>query len=352
MRVNDIPARPLKAFRRGGVIPAHPLALNADRKLDERRQRALSRYYIDAGAVGLAVGVHTTQFEIREKGLFRPVLEIAAEEAASWCPDCEPLMVAGAVGPTAQAVDEARLAADLGYHAALLSLAGHEESVDDLIEHCRAVSEVMPIIGFYLQSSIGGPVLPRAFWSRFAELENVLGIKIAPFNRYRTLDVVRGVVEAEAEERISLYTGNDDNIVADLLTPYRIQRKGNPITVRIVGGLLGHWSVWTQRAVELIERIRNLDEKPTIDQSWLTLDASTTDCNAAFFDAANDYQGVITGLHEVLRRQGLLQGVWCLDEAETFGPGQLNEIDRVYRDHPELNDDEFVRANLQRWLDE
>ena len=350
MRIDDIPERPLTAFRRGGAIPAHPLALDADRKLDERRQRALARYYIDAGAIGLAVGVHTTQFEIREKGLFRPVLEIAAEEAAGWSPDSPPLMVAGAVGPTSQAIDEAQIAADLGYHAVLLSLAGHEENVGDLVEHCRAVSEVMPIIGFYLQSSIGGPVLPRAFWNRFARLENVLGIKIAPFNRYRTLDVIRGVVEAEAEERISLYTGNDDNIVADLLTPYRIRRDGKTISVRIVGGLLGHWSVWTKRAVELIERVRGLDETTTIDQGWLTLDASTTDCNAAFFDAANDYQGVIAGLHEVLRRQGLLQGVWCLDEAETFGPGQLDEIDRVYRDYPELNDDEFVRANLQRWL--
>lgn len=352
MRIDNIPDRPLKSFRRGGAIPAHPLALDAARKLDERRQRALSRYYIDAGAAGLAVGVHTTQFEIRENGLLRPVLEIAVEEAASWSADREPLMVAGAVGPTAQAVDEARLAADLGYHAVLLSLAGHNESVDELIEHCRTVSEVMPIIGFYLQSSIGGPVLPRAFWNGFAELENVLGIKIAPFNRYRTLDVVRGVVEAGAEERISLYTGNDDNIVADLLTPYKIRRDGKPVTVRIVGGLLGHWSVWTKRAVELIERIRSLDEKAEIDPSWLTLDASTTDCNAAFFDAANDYKGVIAGLHEVLRRQGLLKGVWCLDEDETFGPGQLNEIDRVYRDYPELNDDEFVRANLRRWLDE
>lgn len=350
MRIDDIPERPLTAFRRGGAIPAHPLALDADRKLDERRQRALARYYIDAGAIGLAVGVHTTQFEIREKGLFRPVLEIAAEEAAGWSPDSPPLMVAGAVGPTSQAIDEAQIAADLGYHAVLLSLAGHEENVDDLVEHCRAVCEVMPIIGFYLQSSIGGPVLPRAFWNGFARLENVLGIKIAPFNRYRTLDVIRGVVEAEAEERISLYTGNDDNIVADLLTPYRIRRDGKTISVRIVGGLLGHWSVWTKRAVELIERVRGLDETTTIDQSWLTLDASTTDCNAAFFDAANDYQGVIAGLHEVLRRQGFLQGVWCLDEAETFGPGQLDEIDRVYRDYPELNDDEFVRANLQRWL--
>lgn len=351
MRIDDIPEQPLKAFRRGGVIPAHPLALDADRNLDERRQRALSRYYIDAGAIGLAVGVHTTQFEIRKKGLFRPVLELAAEEAASWSSGCQPLMISGAVGPTAQAVDEAQLAADLGYHAVLLSLAGHEESVDDLIAHCRTVSEVMPVVGFYLQSSIGGPVLPRVFWSGFAELENVLGIKIAPFNRYRTLDVVRGVVAAEAEERISLYTGNDDNIVADLLTPYKIQRSGNAVTVRIIGGLLGHWSVWTKRAVELVERIRHLDEKPAIDPSWLTLDARTTDCNAAFFDAANDYQGVIAGLHEVLRRQGLLQGVWCLDEAETFGPGQLNEIDRVYRDYPDLNDDEFVRTNLQRWLD-
>ncbi len=349
VRIEDIPAETLIRFRDGGVIPAHPLALDADRRLDERHQRALSRYYIDAGSVGLAVGVHTTQFGIRQQGLLRPVLELAADVASSWT-DRDPLMVAGAVGPTQQAVDEARLAADLGYHAVLLSLAGHDGSDDDLIRHCRAVGEVVPLIGFYLQPSVGGRVLSRAFWRKFAGLDNVLGIKIAPFNRYRTIDVVRGVVEAGAENRISLYTGNDDHIVVDLLTPFEIRRDGKVITVRIVGGLLGHWSVWTRRAVELVERVQGLRADAPLATSWLALDAATTDCNAAFFDAANDYAGVIPGVHEVLRRQGLLAGTWCLDQNEALGPGQDKEIDRVYRDYANLSDDDFVRANLERWL--
>lgn len=349
MKIETIPNATLTAFRRGGVIPAHPLALDANRKLDERRQRALSRYYLDAGSIGLAVGVHTTQFQIRDKGLLQPVLALAAEEAESWT-EKTPFLVAGALGPTDQAESEARLAKDLGYHAVLLSLAGRDENLDDLIAHCKAVSDVMPVIGFYLQTSIGGRVLPREFWRRFASLENVVGIKMAPFNRYKTLDVVRGVVEAEAEHRISLYTGNDDHIVADLLTPFRLDRRGEAVNVRIVGGLLGHWSVWTRAAVEMLDKIKALSDNTPIDREWLTLDAATTDCNAAFFDTANDFAGAIAGLHEVLRRQGLMEGVWCLDEDETFGPGQVAEIDRVYREYPTMNDDAFVRENLSRWL--
>ncbi len=351
MRIENIPPDPLKGFRQGGVIPAHPLALDANRKLDVRRQRTLTRYYLDAGAIGLAVGVHTTQFEIRQHDLLRPVLQLAAEEAASWVSD-QRLLVAGVVGPTAQAVAEAQLADELGYHAVLLSLAGHEYNIDALIEHCRAVGEVMPLIGFYLQPAVGGRVLPQEFWRRFAKLDSVLGIKIAPFNRYHTLDVVRGVVEAGAEDRVSLYTGNDDHIVADLLTPFKMKRNGRIITVRIVGGLLGHWSVWTQKAVELVSNVKALDADKPLDSDWLSMDAATTDCNAAFFDAANGFEGVIAGLHEVLRRQGLLEGIWCLDENETLGPGQMQEIDRVYSNYPDMNDDKFIAANLERWLAE
>lgn len=347
--IDSIPTDVLAAFRKGGVIPAHPLALDANRTIDERRQRALTRYYLDAGVLGVAVGVHTTQFEIRNHGLLRPVLQLAAEEASTWTTTPR-LLVAGAVGPTHQAVAEAQLARELGYHAVLLSLAGLDSDIDALVDHCRAVGEVMPLIGFYLQPAVGGQKLPLAFWRRFAELEAVVGIKIAPFNRYDTLDVVRGVVEAGAEDRISLYTGNDDHIVADLLTPFNVIRDGETVPIRIVGGLLGHWSVWTRKAVELVDRVKALDSTGQIDRDWLSLDAATTDCNAAFFDAANGFQGVIAGLHEVLRRQGLLDDIRCLDPNETLGPGQMQEIDRVYRDYPHMNDDAFIAANLERWL--
>jgi len=348
MQIGDIPSDTLTAFRRGGVIPAHPLALDADRRLDERRQRALSRYYLDAGSVGLAVGVHTTQFEIREVDLFEPVLRLAREEATGWV-DREPFMVAGVIGRTAQAMAEAELARHLGYHAVLLSLAAWRGAgIDELIAHCRAVADVMPVMGFYLQPAVGGRDLPRDFWRRFAEIENVVGIKIAPFNRYRTLDVVQGVAAAGARDRVTLYTGNDDHIIGDLLTPFP-DGQGGP-AMRIVGGLLGHWSVWTRTAVELVEKIVSMPDRGAIDRGWWGRDAAVTDTNSAFFDAANDYKGVIAGLHEVLRRQGLLAGIWCLDPEETLGPGQAAEIDRVYRAYPELNDDAFVAANLERWL--
>ena len=348
MHVDDIPQDALAAFRRGGVIPAHPLALDASRRLDERRQRALSRYYIDAGATGLAVGVHTTQFQIRDVGLYEPVLRLAREEAEGWT-DREVLMVAGAVGRTDQAVREAETARDLGYHAVLVSLAGYGgASVEELVAHCRAVAEVMPLIGFYLQPAVGGVVLPEAFWTGFAGIDNVLGIKIAPFNRYRTLAVVKGVVAAGAERRVTLYTGNDDHIVADLLTPFRLARGGETVEVRIRGGLLGHWAVWTKKAVELVGRIQT--DAGGSAEEWLALDAATTDANAAFFDARNDFRGVIAGIHEVLRRQGLLEGIWCLDPDEELGPGQAAEIDRVHAAYPDLNDGAFVAANLERWL--
>jgi dihydrodipicolinate synthase/N-acetylneuraminate lyase len=326
----------------GLAISAHPLALTAARKLDERRQRALTRYYLAAGVGGLAVGVHTTQFGIRDAavGLFEPVLRLAVEEMQRVA---RPVVrIGGICGGTAQALREAGLLRELGYEAGLLSLgAMHDAAVADLLAHCRAVAEVLPVVGFYLQPSVGGRVLPFAFWRQFAEIENVVAIKIAPFNRYQTLDVVRAVVEAGRAD-IALYTGNDDNIVADLVTPFAVGGGER----RIVGGLLGHWSVWTQRAVALQQRC--FREGATVD--LLRLGVEVTDANAAFFDAANGFKGCIAGLHEVLRRQGLLKGGWCLDESEGLSSGQLAEIERVYQAYPHLNDDAFVEAHRDEWL--
>jgi hypothetical protein len=347
---SGIPEDVLAVLRRGTVIPAHPLALDGRRRLDVRRQRALGRYYIDAGAGGLAVGVHTTQFAIREAGLYEPVLAIAAETAADWS-DRPLVMIAGLAGDTAQAVAEAGIAVAHGYHAGLLSLAALSGASEaELIAHCETVAEKIPLIGFYLQPAVGGVVLPSSFWRRFAAIDNVIAIKIAPFNRYRTLDVVRGVIEAGAEDRVILYTGNDDHILPDLLTPFTLKRNGVPVTVRIKGGLLGHWCVWTRRAAELLDRVHGTVARDGLEFDLLALDAAITDCNAAFFDVANDFRGCIAGCHEVLRRQGLLEGTWCLDPDETLSPGQSAEIDRVHADWPDLNDDEFVRANLDRWL--
>jgi hypothetical protein len=350
LRWQDWNPQVLAALRKGVVIPAHPLALDADRKLDPRRQRALTRYYLDAGAGGLAVGVHTTQFAIREAGLFEPVLELALRCAGEWVRR-PVVMIAGLAGRTAQAVNEARTARDLGYHAGLLSLAALKgASEDELIVHAQAVARELPLVGFYLQPAVGGLVLPVSFWRRFAAIENVVAIKIAPFNRYRTLDVVRGVVEAGAAERVTLYTGNDDHIVLDLVTPFTVPANGRATTVRIKGGLLGHWSVWVKTAVELLDRIHAAVAGADVPRDLLALDSQITDCNAAIFDVANDFHGVIAGCHEILRRQGLLAGIWCLDPNETLGPGQKQEIDRVCSAYPHLNDDAFVRANLERWL--
>ena len=344
-------------LHRGIVIPAHPLALDANRKLDERRQRALSRYYIAAGAGGLAVGVHTTQFAIREPkiNLYKPVLQLAKEEMdradAARPADKKLIRIGGAVGKADQAVREATTLRDLGYHAALLSLAAMKEANDDqLIAHCRAVADVIPLVGFYLQPAAGGRLLPYSFWRRFAEIENVVAIKMAPFNRYQTIDVVRAVAESGRGENIALYTGNDDNIVMDLLTPYRFKTGGTFTTLRIVGGLLGHWSVWTKTAVELLESCHKMSCVDQIPTAMLVRNIEVTDSNAAFFDAANAFKGCIAGLHEVLRRQGLLEGVWCLDPQETFGPGQVAEIDRVYAAYPHLNDDAFVAQHRDEWL--
>jgi hypothetical protein len=339
---------------RGTVIPAHPLALNTHRRLDERRQRALTRYYIAAKAGGLAVGVHTTQFAIRDPriGLFDPVLKLAAEEMDRADQGrSEPLVrIGGICGETRQALQEAKLLKDLLYNAGLLSLAALRNSDENtLVEHCRKVAEVLPIIGFYLQPSVGGRVLSYRFWREFTEIENVVAIKIAPFNRYQTLDVVRAV--AESGRDIALYTGNDDNIVLDLVTPYIFRHNGKTHERRIVGGLLGHWAVWTRRAVELLDECHStLENGGVLSKELLQRSVEVTDSNGAFFDAAHNFSGCIAGLHEVLRRQGLLDGIWCLDSNETLSLGQLQEIDRVYAAYPHLNDDDFVRAGRDQWL--
>lgn len=354
MHYSQIPAENLFVLRQGAAIPAHLLALDASRRLDARRQRALTRYYLDAGAGGVAVGVHSTQFAIRDAGLYEPVLELAMQTARDWTPigGRRPLfMVAGLAGGTEQARREARIARGLGYHAGLLSLAALQGASEDaLVAHCEAVARELPLVGFYLQPAVGGIHLPMDFWQRFAAIDNVVAIKMAPFHRYRTLDVIRGVVAARAEQRVTLYTGNDDHIVGDLLAPFRLRRDGADVTVRIRGGLLGHWSVWTRAAVKLLDRIHAAVAAGSVPLDLLALDSQVTDCNAALFDVAHDFHGCIAGCHEVLRRQGLLQGTWCLDPHEGLSPGQAEELTRVARDYPHLTDDGFVAEHRERWL--
>jgi dihydrodipicolinate synthase/N-acetylneuraminate lyase len=333
-------------LRQGAVIPAHPLALTSERKLDERHQRALSRYYRAAGADGVAVGVHSTQFEIREPkyGLYKPVLELAAETLFG----SGMILVAGVCGKTAQALSEARIALDLGYHGALLSLAAMGDApIPEIVAHVRAVGEVMPIIGFYLQPAVGGRIFPYEFWRLFAEIESVIAIKIAPFHRYATQDVLRGVIASGRSGEITLYTGNDDHIILDLLSPFTYEDK----TVRMKGGLLGHWAVWTQGAVAMHHQIHEAvrANKP-IDPMWLVRNGEVTDMNAAIFDVANGFHGCIAGIHEVLRRQGLMAGRWCLNPSEELSPGQMEEIDRVIAAYPHLVDDHFIQENLCSWL--
>jgi dihydrodipicolinate synthase/N-acetylneuraminate lyase len=322
-------------LRAGVVIPAHPLALTANRKLDERRQRALTRYHLDAGAGGIAIGVHTTQFAIRDHGLYEPVLALAAQEMRGR----EVIRIAGVCGGRRQAIGEADCAARLGFDAVLLSLAAlPDASIEELIEHCTAVGEVMPLIGFYLQPAVGGRILGREFWRQFASLECAVGIKIAPFNRYYTLDVLRGVAESGRAREVALYTGNDDHIVLDLVTSHQ--------GLQMVGGLLGQWAVWTRRAVEMLECVHRDPEAV----EWRQMASELTDANAAIFDVAHGFRGCIAGIHEVLRRQGLLDGIWCLDPEETLSRGQDEEIARVLTVYPHLHDNDFVAENRDRWL--
>jgi hypothetical protein len=342
-----------KVLQRGAVIPAHPLALTANRRLDERRQRALTRYYVDSGAGGIAVGVHTTQFAIRDPrvGLLEPVLHLVAEEMdRAQRSKEEPLVrIGGICGATAQAAKEAQLLVDLRYSVGLVSLAALKDAEEEvLLTHCKEIAQILPVFGFYLQPAVGGRILSYKFWRAFVELDNVVGVKIAPFNRYQTLDVVRAV--AESGQDVSLYTGNDDNIVMDLITPYVFTVDGKPIERRIIGGLLGHWAVWTRQAVNLLRDCHSVASGGGNTQTLMRQAVEVTDCNAAFFDASNKFAGCIAGIHEVLRRQGLLEGIWCLDPQESLGQGQFEEIERVYTAYPHLNDDDFVREHLDRWL--
>src|SRR5688572_11338528 len=346
-----------RALLEGAAIPAHPLALTEARRLDERRQRALTRYYCEAGAGGIAVGVHTTQFAIRDPtvGLLEPVLALAAETVRGWCAkrQRQPIMIAGVIGPTAQAIGEAELAASLGYDAALLSLGALKQADNAaILAHCARIAEIIPVFGFYLQPAVGGRVLDRAFWRGFLDIERVVAIKVAPFDRYRTLDVT-GALADSGRKDVALYTGNDDAIVADLLTPFPA---GNGRPLHFSGGLLGQWAVWTKRAVDILRECHEVTGKAPDQRGGdgvlrlLATGAQLTEANAALFDPAHQFAGCIPGIHEVLRRQGLLAGRWCLDPHEELSPGQMDEIDRVLARYPHLTDDEFVKEHLHRWL--
>ena len=345
----------LAKLHEGTVIPANPLALDENRNFDEKRQRALVRYYLDAGVGGLAVAVHTTQFEIRDPkyNLLEPVLRVAMEEALAFeeRTGSTVVMVAGACGKTEQAVKEAKLAKSLGYDAVLLSPGGlNDLSEDYMIERTKEVAKIIPVIGFYLQTAVGGRHFSSNYWQRLAEIEGVVAIKAAPFNRYYTYDVVRAVALSSRADDITLYTGNDDNIVLDLVTTYKFEVDGKTYEKGFIGGLLGHWSVWAKKAVELFEKCKEWRKEKTISKDVLALAAKVTDTNAVFFDSANEYAGCIAGLHEVLRRQGLMKGIWCLNPDEKMSLGQAEEIDRVYREYPELADDDFIKDNLAKWL--
>lgn len=356
MNRDDLPQDIAAIIRRGTVIPATPLALNAQRRLDERRQRGLMRYYIDAGVGGIAVGMHFTQFEIRTPGidLFEPVMRLCAEEIDSYAAKVgRPIVkVAGLSGRTESALRQAELAQSLGYHTAIVSMAAFAGAMEqEMIHHMRELAKVMPLFGFYLLTGVGGIKLPYPFWRELVDIENVVGIKIAPFDRYATIDVARALADSGRADRITLYTGNDDSILYDLLTPFRFGPTGSASPVRIRGGLLGQWGCWTRRAVELHERLLKMaDAGEAITPELMTLSAQITDANAALFDPQNGFAGSIPGVNEVLRRQGLLEGAWTLKRAEVLSPGQAEEIDRVCAAYPHLQDDDFVAANIDRWL--
>lgn len=338
-------------LHKGLVIPANPTALTKSLKLDERRQRALLRYYLNSGSGGLAIGVHTSQFEIRKKGLYQPLLELGNEEITSFCQatNKEIFRIAGVIGQIDQAVKEAQIASDLGYHAALLSLAAlQSHSNEQLIEHCKTIAKIIPLVGFYLNPDLGGRVLDVDFWRDFSRIENVVAIKIAPFDRYDSIDVFRGVAESGRADKIALYTGNDDTIVSDLLTTVKMPVEDRIVEKKIVGGLLGHWAVWNKKAVEQLDQIHNAALSEVSD--LLTLGVKVTDANAALFDSRNGFKGSIAGIHEVLIRQGLLEGNYTINPSEVLSPGQKEEIDRVCKLYPELNDDAYVAENLDDWL--
>jgi dihydrodipicolinate synthase/N-acetylneuraminate lyase len=328
----------------GTVIPAHPLALTRELKIDEPRQRRLTQYYIASGVGGLAVGVHTTQFEIRspQHNMYEQVLKLAAEEIAVHAAGKAFIKVAGICGPLAAAVDEAKIAKQYGYHLGLLSMGGLNHLTEkELIDRTRAVAEIIPVFGFYLQPAVGGRVLSFGFWKAFSEIENVCAIKVAAFNRYQSLDVVRAVCESSRADHIALYTGNDDNIIADLVTTFSFEVKGKNVQKKFVGGLLGNWAVWTGKAVEIFNRIKVSGAVEI--SSLLTEGVKVTDMNAAIFDPSHQFKGSIAGIHYVLQRQGLLDGLWCLNPAEMLSDGQIEEIERVCKTYPELTDDSFIK---------
>lgn len=350
MTYPTIPDHIFAALADGVVIPAHPLALTEDRKVDEKYQRALTRYYLDAGAGGIAIGVHTTQFQIREAGFYDYLLKLTKETLDEHPRGGEVIRVAGVVGPTSQAVKEAETARELGYHLALVSMGGLPDySESQLVERVQEVAKIIPIFGFYLQPAVGGRRLSYNFWRALADIPNLYAIKIAPFDRYETITTVRAVLNSERWQEIALYTGNDDNIIGDLLTTFRIICDGQVREKAIVGGLLGQWAVWTRKAVDILERIKDVRGK-AIPQDLVELAWQLTDANKAIFDAENNFRGCIPGIHQVLYEQGLLRGIWCLDPAETLSEGQLEEIARVRQEYPGLTDDEFVAENLAKWL--
>ena len=348
---NSLPLKLKEKLEEGLFIPAHPTALTKELKLDEKRQRALSRYYLDAGVGGLAIGVHTSQFEIRNANLYKPILELGKEEIDLFTERTNKsvLRISGIIGKAEDALKEARISSDLGYNASLLSLGSFKnESNKAMIEHCKAIAEVTPIIGFYLQPAVGGRILDTNFWREFSEIKNVVAIKLAPFCRYKTIDAIRGVIESNRADEIALYTGNDDNIIADLLTEYEMPNDSEIVNKRIVGGLLGHWSIWTKTSVNHFDRIKKV--KPEDIPELLKLGVKITDSNAAIYDARNKFKGSIAGVHEILRRQGLFESINMLNPNEVLSVGQSEEIDRIYKLYPELNDDHFVKQNLDRWL--
>ncbi|MCR4622606.1 MAG: dihydrodipicolinate synthase family protein [Clostridiales bacterium] len=337
---------------KGAFIPAMPLVLDSDRRFDEAKQRRLIRYYLESGVDGLAVGVHTTQFAIRDPkvGLFERVLQVSIDEMRSYSAETlrPVLAVAGVCGEEPQALYEARTAKRFGYDIALLSPGGLDHlSEAEMISRTRAVADVMDVMGFYLQVAVGGRAFSYDYWRQVCSVEGVKAIKCAAFDRYRTVDVARAI--AYADHEIALYTGNDDNIVVDLLTRYRFGSGKDERTVITRGGLLGHWCAWTHTAVEIFKRVKAMSGQETLPGELLELAAKVTDVNGAFFDAHNGFKGCIAGMHEVLRRQGLMDGVWCLDPAEGLGEGQAEEITRVYGMYPELSDDAFVKQFLESY---
>ncbi len=336
--------RALEILREGTFIPATPLALTDERRFDPEQQKSLMQYYLNAGVGGIATAVHTTQFEIRDPAfnLYETVLDTVIREITAYEQKSgrTVVRVAGVCGKTEQAVREARLSKEMGYDAVLLSPGGlNALSEDELIERTYAVADVMPVVGFYLQTAVGGRQLSYDYWKRFCEVENVAAIKCASFNRYSTIDVVRAAALSSRSGQIGLYTGNDDNIVVDLITPYVfVKEDGQKVVRRFTGGLLGHWACWTRTAVRLYQQIREAVKAGTVDEKLLTLAAEVTDANSAFFDTANQFKGCIAGVHEVLRRSGQMKNILCLNPKETLSPGQYEEIDRVYRMYPHLHE--------------